>query len=93
MSSQEGGVSVLVRDISGQKRQRVSGIPKDATAEEFVSGLVASLRLKTTGSQGEPLTYQARLDREGRHLQPSERLADAIRDDDEIALIRNVDAG
>ena len=92
MSSEEGGVGVLVRDISGQKRSRVSGIPRDATVEELVEGLVASLQLRTSGLHGEPLTYQARLDREARHLQPSERVADAIREEDEIVLIRNVDA-
>ena len=41
---------------------------------------------------GRPLEYQARLDREGRHLHRSERVG-VLQDDDEIVLHPSVDAG
>jgi hypothetical protein len=39
------------------------------------------------------LTYHARLDREGRHLQGAEHVAEAVRPGDRLVLQPNVDAG
>jgi hypothetical protein len=43
--------------------------------------------------EGRPLDYSARLDREGRHLNSSEIVGDALKEGDEIVLTPNIDAG
>lgn len=82
-----------VSDVSGQKVLRVSNVPIDATVGELVQGLVGRMRLPVNDAGGRVLTYHARLDREGRHLQGSERVATAVLTDDRIVLQPNVDAG
>jgi hypothetical protein len=42
---------------------------------------------------GRPLTYHARLEREGRHLHASERVGDAVQNGDKVVLQPNIDAG
>ena len=65
-------VSLVASDVSGQKEARVRAVPPDATVGELVDELLESLKLPRNGTRGEPLTYQARLDREGRHVHPTE---------------------
>jgi hypothetical protein len=43
--------------------------------------------------EGRPLTYHARLDREGRHLQSSELVGQALQEGDRVVLQPNIDAG
>ena len=82
-----------VSDVSGQRVLSVSNVPLDATMGELLRGLVERMRLPANDSGGRPLTYHARLDREGRHLQGSERVADAVQPGDRVVLQPNVDAG
>ena len=49
--------------------------------------------LSRTDSRGQPLAYQARLDREARHLHGAETVGDALQDDDEIVLHPSIEAG
>ncbi len=44
-------------------------------------------------SQGRPISYFGRLEREGRHLHRTEILGDAVQADDRITLLPNVEAG
>ena len=82
-----------VSDVSGQKLLNVSGVPVDATVGELVQGLIGRMRLPVNDAGGRPLTYHARLDREGRHLQGTERVAETVRSGDRVVLQPNVDAG
>jgi hypothetical protein len=82
-----------VSDVSGQKVLNVSNVPVDATVGELVHGLVGRMGLPANDSGGRPLTYHARLDREGRHLQGSERVSTAVLPGDRVVLQPNVDAG
>lgn len=82
-----------VSDVSGQKLLNVSGVPVDATVGELVHGLIGRMRLPANDAGGRPLTYHARLDREGRHLQGAERVAEALKTGDRVVLQPNVDAG
>ena len=82
-----------VSDVSGQKVVQVGDVPVDATINELIDGLLARMRLPANDSGGRPLTYQARLDREGRHLGGSERVTDAVLPGDRVVLQPNVDAG
>ena len=89
-----GGIAVLeVSDVSGQKTATVTDVPSDASVGELVEQLLAELQLTRNDSSGRPLTYQARLDREGRHLLASERVGDALHAGDRLVLQPNIDAG
>ena len=82
-----------VSDVTGQKVLAVSDLPTEATVADVVRGLVARMRLPANDAAGRPLTYHARLDREGRHLLGSERISDALQPGDRLVLQPNVDAG
>ena len=82
-----------VSDVSGQKMVRVSNLVNDATVSELVRGVLPGMQLPQNDAAGRPLTYHARLEREGRHLQASERVADALLPGDRVVLQPNVDAG
>jgi hypothetical protein len=43
--------------------------------------------------RGQPIVYTARLNREGRQLNASERVGDALVEQDEIVLAPSIDAG
>jgi hypothetical protein len=86
-------LDLRVSDVSGQKAVRASAVPVDATVGELVQGLLAQMGLTRNDVDGRPLNYQARLDREGRHLNSAERVGDSLHADDEIVLTPNIDAG
>jgi len=86
-------MGLRVSDVSGQKAARASAVPASFTVGELVQKLIAKMGLARNDVDGHPLNYAARLEREGRHLNGSERVGDALRDDDEIVLTPNIDAG
>jgi len=86
-------VGLRASDVTGQKRVRASAVPGDLTVGELVQGLIERMGLASNDVDGRPLDYQARLDREGRHLHATETVADALREDDEIVLTPSIDAG
>jgi hypothetical protein len=84
---------VLARDVTGQKRFRLTGVSAQSSVGELVRGALARMGLVTRDHTGQELDYRARLDREGRQLHSSERVGDALRSDDEIVLTPRVSAG
>lgn len=92
--NQSAGIALLeVSDVSGQKTATVSDIPDDASIGELVDQLLEELQLTRNDTSGRPLTYHARLDREGRHLLSSERAGAALKSGDRLVLQPNIDAG
>ncbi|HEY7545992.1 MAG TPA: hypothetical protein VID27_13960 [Blastocatellia bacterium] len=89
----QNGIGIQVKDVSGQKTHNVSNIPTDATVGEMIQGLLAQMKLPKNDVGGRPLTYQARLEREGRHLHTHERVGDALQNGDNVVLQPNIDAG
>jgi len=87
------GVGLSVLDVSGQRKRNVSNVPEDATVGELVQGLLSQMNLPENDAGGRPLTYHARLEREGRHLLASERVGDALQSGDQLVLQPNIDAG
>lgn len=79
-------------DVTGNKRVRATS-PTHTTIGELVQRLVAKMGLSRTDRDGGPLAYQARLDREGRHLHGAEMVGDALQEDDEIVLHPSIEAG
>ena len=86
-------VGLRVKDVTGQKVVRAPAVPASSTIREIVERLIARMGLSRNDVQGRPLQYQARLEREGRHLNGAETVGDALRDDDELTLAPAVDAG
>ncbi|MGQ0701890.1 MAG: hypothetical protein ACT4PM_02005 [Gemmatimonadales bacterium] len=82
-----------VSDVSGQKRMTVDEVAEGSTIGELVEQFLAELDLKREDAEGRPLTYHARLDREGRHLHAAERAGDVLQAGDQVVLQPNIDAG
>jgi len=92
-SHQELDVQLKVRDLSGQKSVYVPRVPSDSTVGELIESSLSRMKLPANDSEGRRLTYQARLEREGRHMHASEVIGDAVQLGDNIVLHPNVDAG
>lgn len=86
-------LTIQVSDVSGQKVVRVSDLQPDATIGEVIAGLLPQMTLPRNDTSGRPLTYHARLEREGRHLHASEVAGQALEQEDRIVLQPNIDAG
>lgn len=86
-------LDLRVTDVSGQKNVRASAVPAHFTIGELIQRLIEKMGLAKTGSRGNPLSYYARLDREGRHLHGAETVGDVLREDDELVLTPDIDAG
>ena len=86
-------INITASDPSGQRVATISRIPKQATVGELVEELLAELGLPKRDDAGRPLSYQARLDREGRHLRETERVEESLQNRDHLVLNPNVDAG
>ncbi len=86
-------LTLEVTDVSLQKRIRKHNVSADASVGELVLAALPELHLPTTSTEGEPYTYHMRLEREGRHLNASERVGDALQENDRVMLLPNVDAG
>jgi hypothetical protein len=86
-------LGIRVSDVTRQKTIRARDVPANATIREFVQKVIARMGLVRNDVEGRPLNYQARLDREGRHLNGAEFVGDALREDDAITLAPNIDAG
>ena len=87
------GLAFQASDVSGQNQAQVAGVPPDATVGELIQGLLARMNLPRTDVEGSPLTYHARLEREGRHLHDTECVGDALQPDDRIVLQPTIMAG
>lgn len=86
-------LGLKVSDVSGQKAVRAASVPLTSTIGELVQGLLAKMGLSRNDSEGRPLQYYARLEREGRHLNGSELVGDSLQEDDELTLTPNIEAG
>jgi hypothetical protein len=82
-----------ISDVSGQKVFSVTNAPSDGTVGELVHEMLGKMNLPQNDAGGAPLSYQARLEREGRHLNASERIGDALERGDRLTLQPNIDAG
>ncbi len=86
-------LSLRITDFTGQRHARVSSVAPQSTIGELVRSLLSKLGLPESNVEGKPLAYQARLQREGRHVHASELVGQALEDNDEISLTPSIDAG
>lgn len=81
------------RDVSGQRRFRLTGVPSGASVSEMMRTALNRMGLVRDNTAGEALQYGARLEREGRQLHGSERIGDVLENGDEILLTPRISAG
>ena len=79
-------LDLFASDLTGQKSMRISGIPPEWQVSELVPRLLQRMGLIREDAQGHPLSYRARLDREGRNLAGSELVGDVIESGDSVTL-------
>lgn len=87
-------LTLRVTDVTGQKKIKFRVAPGDTetTVGELIDSLLPRMGLPGM-ADGRPLTYSARLEREGRHLHGSESVAEALRENDELLLSPSINAG
>ncbi len=83
----------VATDVSGQKKFRATGVPPHATVGEVIKSLLARIGLATENPDGSPITYGARLKREGRNLHGAELAGEALQSGDELQLQPRIHAG
>lgn len=93
MITRQMELALEASDVSGQKLMSVTGLDADTTVGELVQGLLAGMSLPQNDVGGNPLTYHARLEREGRHLHAAERVGDVFQPGDRVVLQPNINAG
>ena len=86
-------LDIVARDVSGQSRASVRGIPSDYSVGELIEGLLDRMELSRNDTSGRPLNYHGHLEREGRHLHGSEVVGDVLEPEDEIVLQPDIEAG
>ena len=84
---------ILATDVTQQNVVNVKSLDREITVGELLESLVPRMRLPRLGNGGRPLTYHARLEREGRHLHASELVGDALQPQDRIMLQPTIEAG
>ena len=80
-------------DVTGQRLVNVADAPADATIGELLDGLLPRMNLPRNDNGGQPLTYHARLEREGRHLHASELVGETLQPNDRLVLQPEISAG
>lgn len=88
-------LTIEVSDTTGSKVAEVSDIESDLMVPDFIDAMVQSLDLPRNDPAGNPVAYRARIDREGRHMDPSRSVREeGIQQHDRIRLEPdNIDAG
>ena len=85
-------IDLEVSDVSAQKKLKAR-VPPDSSIGELIQESLGRMHLPPKDADGQPLTYQARLAREGRQLHGSERVGDVLKPGDQVTLQPNIDAG
>lgn len=86
-------VPIRVSDVTGQRQVDVKDAPNDATIGELIDGLLPRMNLPINDNGGRALSYQAMLDRAGRHLHASELVGDNLVPNDRLVLQPEINAG
>jgi hypothetical protein len=86
-------LDISATDVTGQNVVNVNALDREMTVGELLEGLVPRMRLPQLANGGRPLTYHARLEREGRHLHATEIVGEALEEQDRIMLQPTIEAG
>lgn len=86
-------IGIQAADVTGQTVVSVNSLDSEMTVGELIEALVPRMKLPALGNGGRPLTYHARLEREGRHLHATEVVGEALQSQDRIMLQPTIEAG
>ena len=86
-------LNLTARDASGQRKYALRDVHADTTVQDLLRRLVPRMGLPAEDSTGAQQSFHAFLERDGRHLRSSETIGDALRNEDEIVLHPDVQAG
>ena len=86
-------LSFTASDVSGQKHVAVRDVPLTVTVGEMIDSLLPRMHLAHVDREGQPVQYDARLEREARHLHRSEVVGDALQSDDHLTMHPRILAG
>lgn len=88
-------IGIQAADVTGQKvvNVNVNSLDREMSVGELIEALLPRLKLPRLGNGGRPLTYHARLEREGRHLHATEVVGEALQAEDHIMLQPTIEAG
>ena len=81
------------KDVTGTKKIKVPFAHPETTIRELTQGLLRRMGLIREDVVGRPLEWQLRLEREGRQLNDSELVGDALQREDEVVLLPKINAG
>jgi len=95
MRTNEQKLDLLASDVTGQTVVNVGIEARDRemSVGELLDSLVPRMKLPRLGNGGRPLTYHARLEREGRHLHATEVVGEALLPKDRIMIQPTIEAG
>ena len=93
MEARESTLTIEASDVSRQKRVNVSDLPGDVTVGELVQSLLDEMKMPQVDTEGRPLSYYVRSEREGRQLHASETVGEALQPGDQVTLPPNIEAG
>ena len=86
--------ATLSLEVSDMQRDfRLKDIPLTSTVSELISAAIPRMNLPSKDDSGSPVCYRARHEREGRHLNDSEIVGDALKNDDRVVFEPNIEAG
>ena len=85
-------ITITARDVTGQRKTSCA-IPRNASVNDLIDRFGDRMQLGREDSDGRAITWFARHEREGRALHRSERVGEALRDQDEIRLQPEISAG
>ena len=88
--SEAATIDIFARGANGSAQVKATGVPTNQTIAEFTRRVLGKMRLMDRDSAGRPLAYRARLAREGRLLNASERVGDALEPDDVVVIAPRV---
>lgn len=85
-------ITITARDVTGQRRTSYE-IPCSSSVNDLIDRVGSRMNLLQEDADGRPITWYARHEREGRALHRSERVGEALLDQDEIRLQPEISAG
>jgi hypothetical protein len=85
-------ITITARDVTGQRRTAYE-IDRSSSVNELIDRVGDRMNLMQEDSDGRPITWFARHEREGRSLHRSEIVGEALRANDEIRLQPEISAG
>jgi hypothetical protein len=88
-------LDIQASDVTGQTVVNVAidAGDREMSVGELLDSLVPRMKLPRLGNGGRPLTYHARLEREGRHLHATETVGQALLPQDRLMIQPTIEAG